>query len=290
MSMFSITSGVVSVDAAFLKHPVQLTLVDVDGVAGQCFRCVGSNTSLHRLLVTQQYAKHHGSAAVALRKTDILKTLKQLKDDEWTKALEAMDYNPEIRRYTPPGMRTKVCRFPATVDIVAPQVLHVEGMTMTVELTKPQSGVVMLLTPEVLEYLRSVVSAQLDSGGCPAIAHVRTSMGVADCVDTNVENLYWSYNKKKHRAVFFPLDEDGKKKPRTECITGCREIAMTFVKSGVRPPRRRNTVVVGVGDDDTPAEPSEADIEDEASSSGNVERSSASIEAREDGGSQSDVV
>ena len=85
-------------------------------------------------------------------------------------------------------------------------------------------------------------------------------------------------------------DKDGRKMPRTECITGCRETAMTFVKSGIRPPRRRKTVVVGVGDDDTPAKASEADIEDEASSCGNVERSSASIEAREDGGPPSDIV
>ena len=150
MAIVRITQDVVRVDVAFLKKSVNPPLVEVSGVVGMYFQCVSANTSLHRLLVADAYVKLHGSAAAGWRKTDILKTLKHLKDNEWSKALDGLNYNPEIRRYST-SMRTKVCKFPSTVEIVAPQVLHVEGMTVTVELTKPQSGVVMLLTPEVLE-------------------------------------------------------------------------------------------------------------------------------------------
>jgi hypothetical protein len=296
MSMFSVTSGVVKVDVEFLKHPVQLPLVDVDGVAGQCFRCVGSNTSLHRLLVTQHYAKLHGSATVALRKTDILKTLKQLKDNEWSKALEALNYNPEIRRYST-SMRTKVCKFPSTVEIVAPQVGDVESMTMTVALNKPRMGVVMLLSPQVLEYLRSVVSIQLATGVDKTIAHVRNSIGDANRVDTGIANVFWAYDKEKFRAIFFPADANGKQKRRTQFHRASIEEATKFVETGIRPKRIK---VASVGKGDTPAEasdedvasaaPSEEDAEDEASSSENIERPSPSIEAREDGGSPSAVV
>ena len=69
-----------------------------------------------------------------------------------------------------------------------------------------KKGVVMLLPYEALEYLRNVVIAQLLSGGCPAVAHVRTNMSAADRVDTNVASLHSSYEKRSFRAMFNPPD------------------------------------------------------------------------------------
>ena len=109
--------------------------------------------------------------------------------------------------------------------------------------------------------------------------------------------MFWAYDKEKYRAIFFPVDADGKQKRRTQFPTASLEEAAKFVEIGIRPKRIK---VARVGKGDTPAEasdedvesaaPSENDAEDEASSSENIERPPPSIEAREDGGSPSAVV
>ena len=293
MATFTITTQATFAHAAFLKEPVKLALVQVDNVDTPYFHCVKTNMALCRLLVPEQ----HGKTDAAMRRTDILQTLKKLKDVEWDKKCESMRYTPDHRRYTQKHVRPTILVFPSTVEIVAPQVGDVESMTMTVALNKPRMGVVMLLSPQVLEYLRSVVSIQLATGVNNTIAHVRNSIGDANRVDTGILNLFWAYDKEKFRAIFFPVDANGKQKRRTQFHTESIEEATKFVETGIRPKRIK---VASVGKGDTPAEasdedvasaaPSEEDAEDEASSSENIERPSPSIEAREDGGSPSAVV
>ena len=144
----------------------------------------------------------------------------------------------------------------------------------------------MLLTPAALEYLRNVVPAQLDAGGMiSASSHVRTNMAVVDRVDTEVPNLFWSYGKNKFRAFFYTVNADGTKK-KSEFHTESKDLAMTFVNTGIRP-RKRMSLPIDVpdrrgraGSDDGDAaspEPPEAEDEDEASCSANDDRSPAEI-------------
>ena len=123
---------------------------------------------------------------------------------------------------------------PATVDIVAPKVSSVESKTLTVQLTNPCNGLVMKLTSEALQYLRDVVTVQLDKGGAVGTAHVRTNLSKDDRVETGVENLYWSYVRKQYRAMFDPPETDGIKQPRRQYYTDNKAFAMTFVRTGVK--------------------------------------------------------
>ena len=93
-------------------------------------------------------------------------------------------------------------------------------------------------------------------------------------VDTGVPNLFWSYGKRKFRAVFQPPDEDGIKQPRQEFFTESRDRALTFVQTGVR------SVDTEAGSDDedrSSPEPSEAEDEDVATATGNDDRPTAEI-------------
>ena len=137
MAAFSISLDVVSVHAAFLKQPVQLHLVQVANKASHenCFHCVGTNHSLRRLVVDDRFKPLFGSLANALRKTDILKTLKQMKHDEWARQVQACCGNAETQRYTRGAKRARISSFSPTVAIVAPQVSTVGSKTLMVELT-----------------------------------------------------------------------------------------------------------------------------------------------------------
>ena len=136
--------------------------------------------------------------------------------------------------------------------------MTVDSMTMTVYLTKPTEGLVMRLTPEVLHYLRAVVTEQLEAGGCSTIAHARTRLAVADRVDTGVRNLFWSYKKGKYRARHHHVTDDDGHTPRpTEFITKSKRRALTFIQTGDR----------GISSDDedrSSPDPSEAGDEDVA--------------------------
>jgi hypothetical protein len=287
MATFRISQDIVRVDADFLRRSVKLPVVQVENSAGLFFRCISSNTALHRLVVADTYVALIGSAAAALRRTEIMKTLKQLKDDDWSKQLATLNYNESTRRYTR-GIRAQALSFSPTVSIVAPRASNVESITVTVELSKPTKGLVMLLKPEHIEYLRNVVSAQLDIGMSSTLAHVRTRMDAANRVDTGVQNLTWSYRLNKYRAVFYPPDGRGNKRQRCEYLTESRESAATFVETGIRP----IDSVVGGSDVEltSPAEESGTEVEDEVAASGIADRPSASIETREGGGPLSDIV
>ena len=305
MALFTIKTTETNIDAPFLKEPSRLELVNVDEHTGQFFQCNHTNLTLVRLLVPLQY----GRAQSAMSKTDIFMTLKKLKDVEWHTTLVAANINDKAPRYKDKHVRLKVLQFPSTVVINAPEVGDVRAMTLTVALNQPRLGVVMLLSPAVLECLRSVVSFQLATGVDKTNAHVRNKIGTDHRVDTRIVNLFWSYDKDKHRAIFFPVDHNGKRMRRTQLHTGSLDAAKHFLETGDRPEKRIKVASVGKGDtrcivasdghsgsnessdeDGESAAMSEDDVEDEAPSSENIERSSASIEAREDGGSPSVVV
>ena len=176
--------------------------------------------------------------------------------------------------------RSHSLAFPTVIDIVAPGVGSIEGMTMTVQLTNSVHGLVVKLTPKVLEYLRGVVAVQLGSGGCSTASHVRTSMEPDDRVDTGVANLFWSYRKRKFRAVFQPPEADGIKPARQEYFTECKDRAITFIETGSRPVLSvvaSGEAATSDDEDRSLPDPSEAEDEDEAAAAGNDDRSTAEI-------------
>ena len=107
-------------------------------------------------------------------------------------------------------------------------------------------------------------------------------MAVVDRVDTEVPNLFWSYTKNEFRAIFVTEEEDGSTK-QSEFLTESKDLAMTFVKTGIRPQKIWPAHMVGCRcstcrnrkrDDALPAPPV-AEDEDAASCSGSDDRSSA---------------
>ena len=232
MATFAFTSEVVTVHSPF-RPAVQLPLVQVEGRPSEekYFQCVTTNHALKKLIVEDRFAKAAKSLRCALLGTDILKQLKLLKDEAWKKRTDAVSGANSRQKGK---WRAKVLAFPATVDIVAPKVSTVESKTLTVQLTNPCKGLVMLLTSEALEYLRAVVTVQLDNGGAVGTAHVRTNMSEDDRVETGVENLYWSYVRKQYRAMFDPPETDGIKQPRRQYYTNDKDHVMTFVQTGVK--------------------------------------------------------
>ena len=233
MAIFEFESQVVCVYASFRKDAVKLPLVQVHGTPSgdKYFQCICTNHHLKTLIVEDRFIRAYGSVAKALCNTDILKQLKQLKDNAWQRQTEAV---VGANRRQRGKWRAKLLAFPATVGIVAPVISTVESKTLMVQLSQPNCGLVMLLTSEALEYLRGAVSAQLDHGGAIVTAHVRTNMKPDDRVDTGADNLYWSYRRKQYRAAFNPPDQDGIRQPRREYFTKSRGLAMTFVRTGVK--------------------------------------------------------
>ena len=263
MSNFIITTDSVTVMADFLEKDKAWTL-DLVHVANtepgeQYIRAVCGNTQLHRLIVEEKFIRKYRSAQKALLRTDILKQLKALKDIGWRKKVDSeCGHSREVQiRHTRGNKRAKILAFPATFPIIAPQVSTVESVTMMVECNKPRDGLVMMLTKENLQYLRSAVSAQLEIGQSLSTPHVRNTIASVDRVDTLVPNLYWSYGKEKYRAQFYAVEEDGTRKKK-EFFSADRSLAMIFVNTGNRPKRRNAR---------TSPEPPGAVDEDEASSS-----------------------
>ena len=236
MATFVFSLEVMNVTAPFLDNPVLLPLVAVHGAASEknFFHCVSKNTKLHRLLVDGKLAPAFGTLKAALRKSDILKRLKEVKDAEWTKHVLASCPTMKTIRYTVPENRAKILSLPATVEIVAPQVLTVESRPLTVALNKTSKGLVMELTSEGIEYLRAVVTAQLLDGGCAGKPHARTKIPHGDRVNTSVPNLSWSYTKQRYRSAFHPQDADRKKRRRQNFYTESMDRAMAFVETGDR--------------------------------------------------------
>ena len=159
MAAFAFISDVMSVQASFLKQPVQLPLVQVDGKEHEkYFQCICTNHALKTLIVEDRFVRSFGTVAYALCHTDILKKLKQLKDDEWKRRVdEARNNGLTPRQY---AWRAKILAFPPTIEIVAPVVSTVASKTFTVQLSAMHKGLVVKLTTGAIEYLRAVVTVQ----------------------------------------------------------------------------------------------------------------------------------
>ena len=281
MSNITIITECVTVHADFLgKKSVQLPLVAVpDSKPGdQFFHCVVSNWNIHRLLVADRFVTIFGSRQKALSMTDILNTLKTMKDDAWQRQVAESCGESAIQRYTRGEKRAKLLQFETTVAITAPEFSGVESVRLEVRLSKPSLGLVMLLTPVAIEYLRNAVSAQLEAGGSRSTERraARYALPELDRIDTQVHNLSWSYSKNKFRATFFEEKADGSTK-RRQFLTDKKELAMTFVETGIRPNRRTSLPVdlpdrhgrpwSDDDDDAASSEPSAAEGENAASCS-----------------------
>ena len=254
MSDITTITECVTVHADFLgKKSVQLPLVAIPDTkpGDQFFHCVVSNWNIHRLLVADRFVTIFGSRQKAISMTDVLDTLKTLKDDAWQRQVAQSCGDSAIQRYTRGEKRAKLLRFDTTVAIAAPQFSGVGSVRLVVGLSKPSLGLVMLLTPEAIEYLRNAVSAQLEAGGSRSSdrRNVRNAMPDIDRIDTQVHNLSWSYKKNKFRATFFEEKADGNTKRRRQCLTESKELAMTFVTTGIRPrPARRTSLPIDLPD------------------------------------------
>ena len=137
MAAFAFISDVVSVQASCLKQPVQPPLVQVADRPSheKYFQCICTNHPLKTLIVDDRFVWPFGSVAKALCHTDILKKLKQMKDDAWRRQVEActgVGVEPPLKREE---WRSKVLSFPTTVAIVAPEVSTVGSKTLMVQLT-----------------------------------------------------------------------------------------------------------------------------------------------------------
>jgi hypothetical protein len=273
MAGFAITHEVVTVNGPFLKKPHQLELVQVPDAADghMFFHCVMTNAVLKQLLVDNRFIQIFGTRAKALRKTSILGTMQKLKNIKWQNFVDRLTFaKSAIGRYTVPATKAKVLAFPKFIDIAAPKTMTVDSITVTVCLSKPGEGLVMRLTPEVLEYLRAVVTEQLELGGCSTIAHARASKAVVDRVNTGVKNLFWSYAKGKYRAVHHPLTDDDGHTPRpTEFLIASKQRAITFIETGDRGKAcddedRSSPDSSEAGDEDVVEDEDEAEDEDMA--------------------------
>ena len=236
MAGFVITHEVVSINAPFLNKPQKLGLVTVpEALDGHMFfQCVTTNPVMKQLLVDNRFLPIFKTRAEALRKTSILGTLKILKNTKWQEHVHRLAIREKQLRYTIPATKAKVLAFPRFIDIEAPMANTVNSITMTVCLSKPGEGLVMRLTPAVLQYLRAVVTEQLELGGCSTIARPLSSMGGVDRVNTGVPNLFWTYrNGGKYRARHVAGD-DGKVPRRTEFVTKSRRRAIAFIETGDR--------------------------------------------------------
>ena len=269
MTAFRFTYDVVNVDAPFMKQTVRLPLVEVDGKEDEkFFHCVCTNHHLETLIVEDRFVRCFGTVANAFCHTDILKKLKQLKDDEWKRRVDEARGNGLTKRQH--AWRAKVLPFPPTIEIVAPVVSTVASKTFTVQLSSANKGLVMELTTGAIEYLRAVVTVQLDTGTGAATPHVRNILDQKEHVDTGDANINWSYTKQKYRAAFNPPDQLGIKQARREYLTTSMEHAMTFVQTGVK-----NGGIAGDhdGEHQSSLELPVAGRGDEATSAVNVDRS-----------------
>ena len=123
MSDIQFHSSSISVRAGLLANPIELPLVCVDN-ADPTFnfvQCVAKNGALTRLLVDDRFLESFASKDIALRSSNILRTLKELKDAEWNKHVDGID-KPKWKqgRHTVSGVRPKVVAFPTRIDITAP--------------------------------------------------------------------------------------------------------------------------------------------------------------------------
>ena len=150
MAAFRFTYDVVNVDAPGMKQAVRLPLVQVDGKEGEkFFHCVCTNHLLKTLLVEDRFVRCFGTVSNAVCHTDILKKLKQLKDDEWKRRVdEARVHGLTARQH---AWRAKILAFPPTIEIVAPVVLIVASKIFTVQLSPGHKGLVMKLTTGAIE-------------------------------------------------------------------------------------------------------------------------------------------
>ena len=237
----------VTVTANFLSTPIELPLVIVDNAsASDRYVLVSSkNGQVPRLLVADRFLDHFASRLKALRNTNILRTLKDLKEREWNSHVETIEKKPwKQGRYKDKVVRPYINKFPTVIDITSPRTPTLDSMTFTVRLNKPKNGLILKVTPTIIAYLRAVVTEELDSRENRPVRHPRSAVAAENRVVTGVKFLTWSYSKKMYRALHQPaVSADGTKLPKTQWFTTCKESAIQFIATGAK------TQAPVVGDD-----------------------------------------
>ena len=228
----------VTVTANFLPTPIELPLVIVDNVSASDRYVLGSsnNGQLARLLVANRFLDQFTSRLKALRSTNILRTLKDLKETEWNKHNETIPKKPwKQGRYKDITVRPQINKFPTVIDITPPRTPTLESMTFTVRLNKPNHGLILKVTPTIIAYLRAVVTEELDSRENTPVRHPRSAVAAENRVVTGVKFLTWSHSKEMYRALHQPADSaDGTKLPKTQWLTTCKESAIQFIETGAK--------------------------------------------------------
>jgi hypothetical protein len=230
--IFTFVDEVVKVHAACLSTPVPLPIKEIEGC--RFFQCSKSNHPLKRLLLSgTAYGVSSAQYIKALPCTDILERLKALKDKEFEKSVPIP--HGRRRRYSNRETKVVVLSLPETCTIQAPNINDVDGIHMKVVLCKPSKGLWVELKSENIEYIRESVLSQLGEGTVARRSHKRSQLDEPDRVDTNVKNVFWSYERGKYRAVH--VNHDDAMKRASTMFTSAKDEAMQFVLTSDRPPR-----------------------------------------------------
>ena len=244
MQDIKFNSRSVTVTANFLATPIELPLVIVDNAPAddKYVHVTSKNGQVPRLLVADRFLPYFPSRLKALRSTNILRTLKDLKEQEWNKHVETITKKPwKQGRYKDTAVRPQLNRLPTVIDITTPPTPTLESMTFTVRLNRPSHGLILKVTPTIIGYLRDVVTEELDSRENTPVRH---RAAAENRVVTGVKYLTWSYSKKMYRALHQPAaSADGTKLPKIQWLTTCKESAIQFIETGAK------TQVPVVGDD-----------------------------------------
>ena len=221
--MFEFSTNVVSVSADFLVRQVLLPVQVVNGF--NFVKCIKTDEPLQRLLL--EGTPFASKKTQQLQATNVFENLKKMKDANF------MGRMPAGRRldYTHRDMNALVLSFPDTVVITAPAVCDVPAMDIEVVLNKPSIATIMKLTSQNLEYLRNAVIMQLIVGGHRARTHIRKAIETGDQVTTNEHNVFWSYSRRKYRAVY---NAPGLKRKISTRFTDDWEVAVAFARTGAR--------------------------------------------------------
>jgi hypothetical protein len=189
--MFTFVDDMVKVHAEALPAPVLLPIKEIEG--SRFFQCAKSSNALKRLLLSGTVYGKPSTYATALPCTDILETLKTLKDNEFDKAVPII--HGRRRRYSDREVNVVVLSLPETCTIQAPTINDVDGIHMKVELSKPSMGLWVELKSENIEYMRKSIISQLSEGLVVRRIHKRSQLDEPDRVDTTVKNVFWPYER-----------------------------------------------------------------------------------------------
>ena len=208
-----------------LKRPVMLECETVDGAVMAIFR--KSDDRLQRLL-TSGIAPNVGYRDL-IYQTDILERLEDLKNAKWDELFPKLPAG-KARRYTSKKGRAIKLAMPEMCEIMAPTIGNVAGVAMKVRLTQPNGQLSIEMTAETLQYLRSVMAAQIGDGGSPS---KRACVRRSGDLPPGVAFATWK-SEYDFIATHTSINDDGDR-VRTRFYTSSLAVAVAFTETGKRP-------------------------------------------------------